>query len=219
MVILFHKHEEGGEDLTQVIDKSHFKGILNQEEFEKLYKRTNKPMDNVIISSNDYVKIDIVTPWTDDFIYDPNCPGYYIWKRGSEHALCFDIRTNVDFTLPRGYKYKVPTGIFMALPEDIGVFLRERSGLANRDVCLGAGTLDADYRGEYFCLTRYLPCIDMSEPNKPIPDQLIFNKGDRICQAYFVGAKPSLLRFKLCNDVSELSQTVRGTSGFGSTGL
>lgn len=191
-----------------------FQGILkNQEELTKLLG-VPKSMD-----ANMFTKIEIVTPWTEDFISCPDLPGYHIWKRGSEHALCFDIRTKVDFKLPKGWKYKVPTGIFMALPIGSAVLLRERSGLANRDVCLGAGTLDCDYRGEYFCLTRYLPCIDLAEPSKPMPDQLGFNKGDRICQAYFVGLDPERLRFKLLESPEQLSQTQRGVGGFGSTGL
>lgn len=178
-----------------------------------------------------FTEMQIVSPWSmnpdnvqdekgvviKDFNYDGESLAH-IWKRGSEDAFCFDLRTNVDFKLPRGQMAKVPTGLYIAMPGHMGCIMRERSGLADRGIRLHAGTLDADYRGEYFVIISYNPMVTIFEPNRIIPDTMTFRRGDRIAQAWFANADAALLRWKLLDLPNQLTDTTRGTGGFGSTG-
>lgn len=137
--------------------------------------------------------------------------------KGSPFAFCFDVRSNLDVQLPRGYQCKIPTGIYSSLPVDTGAILRERSGLADRGIRLGAGTIDCDYRGQWLVLLRYEPCIDVLEPYRSIPDVFKINRGDRICQVWFAPCFDPVIEY--LSDVHLLAPSVRGMSGFGSTGM
>jgi dUTP pyrophosphatase len=97
---------------------------------------------------------------------------------------------------------KVPTGVSVAIPEGFEGQMRPRSGLAAKGVWCHFGTIDSDYRGE---LVAVLANIG-NEPQCIQP-------GDRIAQIVFAPVeRAALLKAK------ELSVTVRGTGGFGSTG-
>lgn len=99
----------------------------------------------------------------------------------------------------------VPTGIFIALPENWEAQIRPRSGLALKQgiTCLNSpGTIDADYRGE-------LKVILINLSNEP---QTIID-GDRIAQIVFLPV--SKISWDL---VLSLDQTERGAGGFGHTG-
>jgi dUTP pyrophosphatase len=136
--------------------------------------------------------------------------------RGSSGAFCLDIRTAVDFVLPKGCQFKVPTGIYSSFPKEVGVFFRERSGLADKGIRLGGGTIDSDYRGEWKVLLRYEPCVDIGERGRAIMDAFSFKAGDRICQAVFL---PSTSEEIVFIDQDELEESKRGAGGFGSTGI
>ena len=69
--------------------------------------------------------------------------------KGSEHAAGYDLMSIADLAIPARGKGLVPTGISMAIP--IGNYGRiaPRSGLAAKNfIDVGAGVIDADYRGE-----------------------------------------------------------------------
>ena len=99
----------------------------------------------------------------------------------------------------------IPTGLQVAIPEELEIQIRPRSGLAakeNMGVLNSPGTIDSDYRGE-------LKIILFNHGKK----DFIINNGDRIAQMVLV---PILkMEFK---EVDSLPITVRGQSGFGSTG-
>lgn len=99
----------------------------------------------------------------------------------------------------------VPTGMAMALPAGYEAQIRPRSGLAFKHgiTCLNTpGTIDADYRGEVKVLL-----INHGDAAFTI------NRGDRIAQMVIAPiTQPAFER------VTELSETVRGEGGFGSTG-
>ena len=99
----------------------------------------------------------------------------------------------------------IPTGLFLALPENWEAQIRPRSGLAIKQglTCLNTpGTIDADYRGE-------LKVILINLSNEP---QLIAD-GDRIAQMVFQKVEKVILQ-----KVEALDATERGVGGFGHTG-
>lgn len=125
----------------------------------------------------------------------------------TDHAAGVDLYAALDGerVLAPGTWTLVPTGIAVAIPEGYEGQVRPRSGLALRHgigMLNGPGTIDADYRGE-------IGIILFNFSDKPF----IIRRGDRIAQMVF--AKVLRARF---DEVETLSQTRRGTGGFGHTG-
>ena len=99
----------------------------------------------------------------------------------------------------------IPTGISLAIPNDVEIQIRPRSGLAaksNIGVLNSPGTIDSDYRGE-------LKIILFNHAN----DEFIVNNNDRIAQMVLM----PVLKMNF-EEVDELPKTFRGSGGFGSTG-
>lgn len=120
-----------------------------------------------------------------------------------------DLRANLDdrgqIRLAPGERRLIPTGLCLEIPEGYEVQIRPRSGLAlKHGITLpnSPGTIDSDYRGP-------LGIIMMNVGSEPF----VIRHGDRIAQ--MVVAPVSRASFVV---VSELSDTDRGTAGFGSTG-
>jgi len=100
---------------------------------------------------------------------------------------------------------QVPTGLFIELPEGYEAQVRPRSGLALKHgiTCLNTpGTIDSDYRGEI-----KIVLINLSREGQ------IINPGDRIAQ--LVIQKTESVAWE---QVTVLTETVRNSGGFGSTG-
>ena len=108
--------------------------------------------------------------------------------------------------LKSGERALVPTGMAMALPAGYEAQIRPRSGLAYKHgiTCLNTpGTIDADYRGEVKVLL-----INHGT------EAFAINRGERIAQMVIAPiTQPEFER------VTDLSDTVRGAGGFGSTGV
>ena len=99
----------------------------------------------------------------------------------------------------------VPTGISVAISNDLEIQIRPRSGLAAKSsvtVLNTPGTIDSDYRGE----------IKIILFNHGKEDFIIKNK-DRVAQ--MILAPIIKIEFE---EVDELPNTIRGSGGFGSTG-
>ena len=99
----------------------------------------------------------------------------------------------------------IPTGLQVAIPEELEIQIRPRSGLAAKEsigVLNSPGTIDSDYRGE-------LKIILFNHGNK----DFIINNGDRIAQMVLV----PIVKMEF-EEVDSLPNTVRGQGGFGSTG-
>jgi dUTP pyrophosphatase len=136
--------------------------------------------------------------------------------KGSAKAIGYDLHCVEDetFTLdrPTGRMCKVllpmqshlfHTGIALQLPDEYGVFYKDRSGMGGkRDIHHEAGAIEPDYRGEYL-----VKLINLSQDVQRI------YAGDRIVQFIFI--KRVDAEFP---EVDELSETERGSDGFGSTG-
>tara|TARA_B100001057_G_scaffold62632_1_gene56132 strand:- start:897 stop:1334 length:438 start_codon:yes stop_codon:yes gene_type:complete len=99
----------------------------------------------------------------------------------------------------------VPTGISVAFSENYEIQIRPRSGLAaknNISVLNSPGTIDSDYRGEVKVII-----FNHGENN------FVINNGDRIAQMVL----SPIIKMEL-EEIDDLPETLRGESGFGSTG-
>ena len=99
----------------------------------------------------------------------------------------------------------VPTGISVAIAEDLEIQIRPRSGLAakfNISVLNTPGTIDSDYRGE-------IKVILFNHGN----NEFIINNKDRIAQMVLT----PIIKAEF-EEVDKLPDTIRGEGGFGSTG-
>ncbi len=107
--------------------------------------------------------------------------------------------------IPPNTSALVPTGISIAIPQDVEIQIRPRSGLAaksNISVLNTPGTIDSDYRGE-------LKIILFNHGKK----DFIVNNNDRVAQMVLM----PVLKIDF-EEVNELPDTIRGSGGFGSTG-
>jgi len=124
------------------------------------------------------------------------------------HAAGLDLRANIEDSveLKSLERVLVPTGLFMELPVGTEAQIRPRSGLAFKNgitVLNTPGTIDADYRGEIKVLL-----VNLSN------DVFVIEPGERIAQ--MVVAKHEQVEWE---EQNELSESDRGTGGFGSTGV
>ncbi len=120
-----------------------------------------------------------------------------------------DVRAAVPedapVTLQPGERHLTPTGLAIALPAGYEAQMRPRSGLALKHgvTCLNSpGTIDADYRGE-------LKVILINHGQEPF----VIKRGERIAQIVIAPVTQAVWA-----RVDALSETARGTGGFGSTG-
>ncbi|MEE1181651.1 MAG: dUTP diphosphatase [Treponema sp.] len=108
--------------------------------------------------------------------------------------------------LKKGQRTIIPTGLFFEIPQGYEIQVRPRSGLAAKNgvtVLNTPGTIDSDYRGELKVIL-----INLGDEDFEI------NSGDRIAQ--IVVAPVTIGKFIQAESISE---TERGTGGFGSTGV
>jgi len=99
----------------------------------------------------------------------------------------------------------IPTGLTVAIPNDLEIQIRPRSGLAAKSsigVLNTPGTIDSDYRGE-------LKIILFNHSKK----EFVVNNNDRVAQMVLL----PVLKVDF-EEVDELPDTLRGSGGFGSTG-
>lgn len=123
-------------------------------------------------------------------------------RRGTPGAAGYDLSAVEATTVPPRGRAQVRTGLAIAVPLGHYGRVAPRSSMARQGLDVGAGVLDADYRGEV--------------------GVMLFNHGD---DAYIVeaGARiAQLLIEKIAHPEPEwadaLDDTERGSGGFGSTG-
>ncbi len=127
---------------------------------------------------------------------------------GSAQAAGADLYacTGSVTKIPPHQTVMVPTGLAMAIPEGMVGLVFARSGLASKRGLAPAnkvGVIDSDYRGE----------LTVALHNHGSIAQII-EDGDRIAQLVIVPYVSG--RFTDCDTLDE---TLRGTGGFGSTGV
>jgi len=125
----------------------------------------------------------------------------------TEHSAGVDLyaAVNDETVIGAGAWKLIPTGIAIAIPEGYEGQVRPRSGLALKHgigMLNAPGTIDADYRGE-------IGVILFNFSDLPYTIRC----GDRVAQ--LVISKIVRASFK---SVNELSETKRGSGGFGHTG-
>jgi dUTP diphosphatase len=127
----------------------------------------------------------------------------------SEHAAGFDLVAAVPedgaLILDPSDRVLVPTGLVFELPQGYEAQIRPRSGLALKHgvtVLNSPGTIDADYRGEVKVLL-----VNLGN------ERFLIQRGDRIAQAVIAPVTHVEI-----TAAEALSDTERGSGGFGSTG-
>ena len=119
-----------------------------------------------------------------------------------------DLRANLAaaVTLKPLERTIIKTGLFIELPIGIEAQVRPRSGMASKKgitVLNAPGTVDADYRGEIGVILVNLSNEDFTIENGERVAQLVIAKHERAAW----------------QQVKILTETQRGTGGFGSTGV
>lgn len=132
---------------------------------------------------------------------------------GTEGAGAFDIYSIEEGYLTEGTTLVLRTGLAFEVPTGFALMIYSRSGhgfkygikLAN-----ATGILDSDFRGEMLVkLERFNPHPDAPYDLTPFH----IHKGDRIAQGIILPVpRISFIETEI------LSETARGTGGFGSTG-
>lgn len=126
----------------------------------------------------------------------------------TEGSAGMDIRAYIEepLTLKPGQRMLVPTGLYIELPVGYEAQIRARSGLAIKKgigLVNGIGTIDSDYRGEIKVIL-----INWGD------EDFVIENGDRIAQ--MVIARYERIEWEQTDDLSE---TERGSGGFGHTGV
>ena len=126
----------------------------------------------------------------------------------TEHSSGIDlVAANSEIIIIKPGEIKIiPTGISISLPEGFEAQIRPRSGLAAKNgvtVLNSPGTIDADYRGEIKAILINHGANDF-----------IIERGMRIAQ--MIIARYSNV---LWEEVMEHDETLRGSKGFGSSGI
>lgn len=129
----------------------------------------------------------------------------YTPTRGSSSAAGWDMYAVGDYEIAPHGCVKVPTDIAVEIPEGYFGALYSRSGTATKKglrLANCTGVIDSDYRGN--CIAAMY-----NDSN----EMQYIEKGERIAQLIITPYLP--VEFV---EVDELSETERGSGGFGSTG-
>jgi dUTP pyrophosphatase len=137
----------------------------------------------------------------------PGGEGLTLPTRMTAHAAGFDLPAAVTqpVVLRPGDIQLIPCGFAIELPPGHEAQVRPRSGLASRHgltLVNTPGTIDADYRGEV-----QVPLVNLGR------EPFTVERGMRVAQMVVLPV-PSVRLI----EVDQLSDTARGSGGFGHTG-
>jgi dUTP pyrophosphatase len=107
-----------------------------------------------------------------------------------------------DYTLKPRERKLFRTGLKIELPAGYVSLIWDKSGVANKGIKTMGGVIEHTYRGEYKVIL-----LNTSDTNYEI------KKGDKIAQLLIQQIETAKIL-----EVDKLSETQRGTGGFGSTG-
>ncbi|XP_068660333.1 deoxyuridine 5'-triphosphate nucleotidohydrolase-like [Aristolochia californica] len=125
-------------------------------------------------------------------------------SRGSPLSAGYDLSSAKEMKVPARGKALVHTDLSIAIPEGTYARIAPRSGLAwKHSIDVGAGVIDADYRGSLGVILFNHSDVDFE-----------VKLGDRIAQLII-----ERIMMPHVSEVQDLNSTVRGTGGFGSTGV
>jgi len=127
--------------------------------------------------------------------------------RGSKSAAGWDLYALEGSLVDFRKSVKVRTGLHVAIPVGFEGQVRARSSLGAKGLILphSIGTIDSDYRGELFVLMTWIGD----------GDSYTIKQGERIAQL-LISPVPKVSFEEV--GLEELSETARGSGGFGSTG-
>lgn len=114
----------------------------------------------------------------------------------------YDVFSIDNCVIEKGKRKLINTGISVQVPNYYYLRVAPRSGLSCKGIDIGAGVIDSSYRGPLKVLM-----INNSDSDYTI------SIGDKISQLIMERCGNSSIEI-----VDELSETVRGSGGFGSTG-
>lgn len=122
-----------------------------------------------------------------------------------EQDACADCYSTLEkgFLISPNGRCLIPLGFALELPAGYEAVLRPRSGLSKKGIDIAIGTIDCGYTGEVSA------CVINNSP-----DVFAVTEGMRICQ--MAVRKTEEVSFEI---VDNLSESERGSNGFGSTGL
>lgn len=144
----------------------------------------------------------------------------------------FDLVAAEDVIIKPGETKVIPTGLSFEIPPGYEMQIRPRSGMSRKTkLRVTLGTIDSGYRGEvgviadnasiieYASQPRFAAGISVGDNDFNITkatkyEVIKISKGERIAQG--VIAPVETAHFV---EVDELSDSQRGTAGFGSTGV
>lgn len=134
-------------------------------------------------------------------------PNAVIPTYGSLEAAGADIYACLDaaVTIPAGKTVFIPTGLAMEVPKGCAGLIYARSSMGSKRGLAPAnkvGVIDSDYRGQ----------VMVALHNHSQEDQVV-NPGERVAQLIITPVFTPGFR-----EVDDLSETDRGSGGFGSTG-
>ena len=129
-------------------------------------------------------------------------------KYETDGSSGMDLAANVEkiIEIEPGKSVIIPTGIALSIPKNFEIQIRPRSGLAAKNkisVLNTPGTIDADYRGELKVIL-----INLGDKS------FVIENGLRIAQMVLCPVVKAKLK-----EVNSLEDTLRGSGGFGSTGV
>jgi len=124
--------------------------------------------------------------------------------RATSGSAGYDLTAICDDTIEPGCRKLLPIGISIKLPEGVYGRIAPRSGLSvKKGIQVGAGVIDPDYTGEIHVLL-----FNQGSETFEI------KTGDRIAQLIL-----ERFEFHEVRQVDSITETVRGSGGFGSTGV
>ncbi|MHA4207349.1 dUTP diphosphatase [Bacillus cereus] len=131
----------------------------------------------------------------------------------------FDLVAAEDTIIWPGETKVVPTGLAFEIPPGYELQVRPRSGMTrNTKLRVVLGTVDSGYRGEVGVIVDHIMSKDLGvrfdKEKQEFLSASVIEKGTRIAQG--VIAPVETAHFV---EVDELSDSERGTNGYGSTGV
>ncbi|KAK8964529.1 hypothetical protein KSP40_PGU021491 [Platanthera guangdongensis] len=124
--------------------------------------------------------------------------------RASLLSAGYDLSSAAEAKVKARSKALVPTDLSIAIPEGTYARIAPRSGLAwKHSIDVGAGVIDADYRGSIGVML-----FNHSDADFEV------KRGDRIAQMII-----EKIMLPEVVEIDDLDSTVRGSGGFGSTGV
>lgn len=123
-------------------------------------------------------------------------------KRQRDGDACYDIYACEDQWISPGAVVAVDCGFACEIPTGYKIMINGRSGLAKKGIFCHVGTVDENYKGELGTIL-----VNLSSESYKV------TAGDRVGQISLQKVIPTEF-----TEVKELSESNRGTQGFGSSG-